>query len=224
MDRINKADTSATAEAFSLHAEEYDHWFDDPRGRILFDAEVKAIRLLMKNLSPPFLEIGVGSGRFARALGIRYGIDPSEALLEKARKRGIRAEKAFGEDMPFPDGIFGGIFILFTLCFVAAPMPVLTEARRVLKKGGGMILGIIDRESPWGKLYLTRKVEGHPLYQHANFFSIAEVTEMILTQGLTIEGYSSTLCNPPNEEAQEEVVSKGLAEGAGFVCILAKKS
>ncbi len=224
MDRINTVNISAAVEAFSLHAEEYDHWFDDPRGRILFDAEVKAIRLLMKNLSPPFLEIGVGSGRFAKALGIRYGIDPSDALLGKARKRGVRAEKAFGEDMPFPDGIFGGVFILFTLCFVATPMPVLTEAIRVLKKGGGMILGIIDRESPWGKLYLARKAEGHPLYQYANFFSIAEIAEMIHAQGLAIEGYSSTLCNLPEEKVREEVVSKGLAEGAGFVCILAKKS
>jgi len=223
MDRVSKGTTLA-AEAFSLHAEEYDRWFDDPRGRMLFDAEVKAIRLLMKGLSPPFLEVGIGPGRFARALGIRYGIDPSTALLEKARKREIKAEKAFGEAIPFPAGIFGGVFILFTLCFVAEPMPVLTEAKRVLKAGGGMILGIINKESRWGKLYLSKKAESHPLYQYANLFRIAEVTEMVRAPGLTIEGYSSTLYNPPDEKLREEVVSKGFVKGAGFVCILAKKS
>ena len=50
--------------------EDYDGWFDTPEGRVLFRMEVEAVRLLMKDIKRPFLEIGVGTGRFAKELGI----------------------------------------------------------------------------------------------------------------------------------------------------------
>jgi SAM-dependent methyltransferase len=212
------------AEAFSLYAEDYDRWFDDPKGRMLFELEVKAIRLLMKDISPPFLEIGVGSGRFAAALGIRYGVEPAEALLEMAKKRGIKVEKAFGENLPFPNGIFGGVFILFTLCFVKEPPIVLSEAKRVLRNGGKLILGIINRESPWGKLYQTKAAEGHPIYRHARFYNPKEVVALLQAAKLTVEAFSSTLCQPPSENLLEEPAHDRLIEDAGFVCIRARKT
>jgi SAM-dependent methyltransferase len=212
------------AEAFSRYAEDYDRWFDDPKGRILFDLEVDAIRILMKGMVPPFLEIGVGSGRFAAVLGIRYGVEPAEALRDMAIARGVKAERAFGEKLPFPNGIFGGVFILFTLCFVKEPKKVLTEAKRVLKKGGGLILGIINRESLWGKFYQTKKAEGHPVYKHARFYNSKEVTALIEQAGLEVEAFSSTLCQSPSDMPHEEPVHDRLIEGAGFVCMRARKA
>ncbi|MCL5061693.1 MAG: hypothetical protein M1443_00590 [Nitrospirae bacterium] len=41
--------------------------------------------------------------------------------------------------------------------------------------------------------------------------------------GMVVHEYSSTLCQPPSETPHKEAVHKGLAEGAGFVCILARK-
>ena len=216
--------TSDVAEAFSLYAEDYDRWFDGPNGRLLFELEVRAIRVLMKNLVPPFLEIGVGSGRFAEALGIRYGVEPAEALFEMAKQRGIKVEKAFGEKLPFSNGIFGGVFMLFTLCFVKEPRKVIAEAKRVLKKGGGMILGIINKESLWGKFYQKKKAEGHPLYRHARFYSVKDVEELIEETGLTIEAFSSTLRQPPSDTPVEEPVHGRFMEDAGFVCIRARKT
>lgn len=212
------------AEAFSLYAADYDRWFDDPQGRILFELEVKAVRLLMKDLSPPFLEIGVGSGRFAAALGIRYGVEPAEAMLEMAKKRGVKVEKAFGENLPFPSGIFGGVFMLFTLCFVKEPSMVLSEARRVLRNKGKLILEIINRESPWGKFYQAKAAEGHPLYKQARFYGIKEAVALIEEAGLTIEAFSSARCWPPTELPREETVHGRLVEDADFVGIRAGKS
>src|SRR3990172_7546481 len=80
--------------AFSLYAEDYDRWFDTSAGRNLFKSEVNAVQILMKNIAPPFLEVGVGTGRFAKALGISCGVDPSEAMIEIASQRGITVEKA----------------------------------------------------------------------------------------------------------------------------------
>jgi ubiquinone/menaquinone biosynthesis C-methylase UbiE len=211
-------------EAFGRYAENYDRWFDTPEGQILFKIEVESVKLLMKDLSKPFLEIGVGTGRFAKELGIDTGIDPSLRLLEIAKKRGIRVKKAEGEKLPFKDKSFGTIFILFTLCFVENPKMVLLEAKRVLKKGGKLILGIIDRDSPWGQLYLKKKAEGHSIYRYATFHSVYEVVKMIEHAGMAVKAYSSALCQSPSKIPYEEPVHTELIKNAGFVCILAKKN
>ena len=210
-------------DTFDHYAEDYDQWFDTPEGKILFKTEVEAIRLLMKDIEKPFLEIGIGTGRFAKELGIDTGIDPSLKSLEIAKKRGIKVEKAKGEKLPFKDKSFGTVFILFTLCFVENPEMVLFEAKRVLKIGGRLIVGIINRESSWGQLYLKKKVEGHPIYRNTTFFSVYEIVKMIEEVGMAAEAYSSTLCQPPSEIPYKEPVSNKLIENAGFVCILAKK-
>jgi ubiquinone/menaquinone biosynthesis C-methylase UbiE len=217
------AKMSNASETFDLYAEDYDRWFDTPEGKVLFAVEVKAVKLVIKDLEKPFLEIGVGTGRFAEQLGIEIGIDTSSNVLEIAKKRGIKVERAKGESLPFKNESFGAVFLFFTLCFVEEPEMVLSEAKRVLKTGGGLIVGIINRESPWGKLYLKKKGEKHPIYKYARFYSINEVAGMVEKAGMVIEAYSSTLCQPPSQVPYEKSVHNELIENAGFVCILARK-
>ncbi len=216
MDRISDA-----AKAFNQYADEYDRWFESPEGRVLFDMEVEAVKVLTEGLEHPFLEVGVGTGRFAKELAIDYGIDPSQQVLNIARSRGVSAEKAVGEDMPFSDESCRAVFLLFTLCFVDDPEKVLSEIKRVLKKDGKLIVGIINKESLWGELYLKKSSEGHPIYKHAKIYNIEEVVEMIKNAGMTVEAYSSALCQKPSERPHKEPVYNGLREGAGFVCIRA---
>lgn len=212
-----------TAKAFDDYAGNYDQWFDSPEGKALFIAEVEAVRLLTKGLEHPFLEIGVGTGRFAKELEIDFGIDPSEKALDIARRRGISVQQATGEILPFKDEIFGAVFLLFTLCFVKDAGAVIAEAKRVLKPGGGLIIGVINRESPWGRLYLQKKEEGHPIYKHARFYSVSEVVKMLKKTGMNVEAYASTLCHQPSQELIEEKAYDKLIEDAGFVCTLARK-
>lgn len=213
----------SAAGAFDQYAEEYDAWFDTADGKAIFRSEVKAIRLLMKDLKHPFLEIGVGTGRFAKELEIDIGIDPSVKMLSMAMKRVIRTRKAEGEVLPFPDESFGAVFILFTLCFVRDPQQVLTEAKRVLKSGGGLIIGFINRESSWGALYMKKKAEGHPIYNRARFFSISEIVDLIATVGFISEASSSALIQPPSKVQDEHDACEGMRSNSGFICILARK-
>lgn len=208
---------------FDKYAEEYDRWFDTPGGNVLFKMEVEAVRLLIKDIEKPSLEIGVGTGRFAKELGIDSGIDPSLKSLEIAKKRGIKVEKAKGEKLPFEDESFGAVFILFTLCFLEDPKMVLLESKRVLKMAGKLIIGIINRDSPWGQLYLKKKNEDHPIYKYTRFYGIKEVVEIIERSDMAVEAYSSTLCQPPSQIPFKESVYNKLIEDAGFVCILARK-
>ena len=48
------------------------------------------------------------------------------------------------------------------------------EAYRVLKPGGYLIIGFIDRENPVGKLYQQHKGEG-VFYRIATFYMVDEV-------------------------------------------------
>jgi ubiquinone/menaquinone biosynthesis C-methylase UbiE len=213
-----------TVKAFDDYASDYDQWFDSPEGKAVFMAEVEAVRLLTKGLEHPFLEIGIGTGRFAKELGVDFGIDPSVKMLIMAVTRGIKTKKAEGEALPFPDDSFGAVFILFTLCFVKDPAKVIAEAGRVLRQRGHLIIGIINKESPWGRLYMQKRDDRHPIYSFARFYDLEEVTEMLTIAGFTVEAHSSTLCQPPSVQPSAEEAHTGLIKEAGFICIRAKKS
>jgi ubiquinone/menaquinone biosynthesis C-methylase UbiE len=215
---------SNASEAFDAHAADYDEWFESPTGRAIFTSEVGAIRLLMEKLKHPFLEIGVGTGRFAKELAIDAGIDPSEQALAFAKKHGIKAQRATGENIPFADASFGAVFVLFTLCFVEAPEKVLSEAARVLKPEGCALVGIINRESAWGSLYMQKKAEGHPLYRHARFFNTDELSAMLTMAGLHVEAFSSSLFQLPSDNPYREEAHPGLSKDAGFICVRARKA
>lgn len=212
------------ASIFDQYAEDYDRWFDSAEGKELFRVEVEAVRFLMNGLERPFLEIGAGTGRFAKALGIDLGVDPSAKELEIAERRGVRVLQREGEVLPFGNESFGAVFLLFTLCFVADPAAVLSEAKRVLKKKGSLIVGIINQESPWGRLYETKKKQGHPLYRHARFYNVDEAEKLITGSGLKTDGYSSALCLPPSDQPHDEIAYNRLVEDAGFVCLRAGKA
>jgi len=75
---------------FDTFAERYDKWYDKPFGKTAFKLEKECIEFLCKNLERPFLEIGVGTGRFAVALKMEYGVDKSIGVLNFAKERGIK--------------------------------------------------------------------------------------------------------------------------------------
>jgi hypothetical protein len=55
----------ARASAFERYAARYDAWYEGPAGRGAFRSEVRALAPLLAQRPPPYLEVGVGSGRFA---------------------------------------------------------------------------------------------------------------------------------------------------------------
>jgi SAM-dependent methyltransferase len=208
---------------FDSLATAYDRWFEE-KGRLIFEIEVRAFQKVLASLPRPWLEVGVGSGRFAQALGIETGVDPSTRLLEMARDRGIAAYLGSGEDSTFPPGSFGTVFLIVTICFVDSPQMVLREAYRILKPDGKVVLGLVLRESPWGQHYLREKEKGHKFYKYASFYSYSEVETFLNNAGFNIEKAISTLFRRPGQVREMEAPRDGYSPDAGFTIVVAAKS
>ena len=133
------------------------------------------------------LEIGVGSGLnlpyYGTAVSRLYGLDPSEELLQMARKKAgaapfpVEVLAHTGEEIPLDDCCFDTIVTTWTLCTIADPVKALKEMRRVLKPGGLLLFaehglapdasvrGWQERLNPlWRKITggcnLNRKMDG----------------------------------------------------------------
>lgn len=208
---------------FDTLATAYDTWFEE-EGKLIFAIEVKALREVLPLLPKPWLELGVGSGRFAQALSIETGIDPSVKLLEIAESRGITVFRVRGEEQFFNKETFGAVFLIVTLCFVDSPLAVLQEAYRILKPKGKIVLGLVLKGSPWGKFYQLNKMEGHRFYKYATFYSYQEVERLLLDSGFIIEKVVSTLFQKPGEVKGMETPEEGFSVEAGFTIIVAGKA
>lgn len=93
----------------------------------------------------------------------------------RQRPRDIKVWSASGEKLSFPDRKLGGVLIAVTLCFVDNPVRVLLEVSRVLISNGGLVLGLILKESSWAEFYAKKGKERHPIYSRAQFFSNAKI-------------------------------------------------
>jgi len=213
---------SVATSAFDELAQEYDAWFDG-EGKVVFAIEVRALQEVLPSLPRPWLEVGVGSGRFAQALGIETGIDSSMKLLEIAGKRGITTFLSRGEQMPFGDCTFGTVFSIAALCFVASPVEVLKEAYRILVPNGKIVLGLLLRESAWGELYQQKKKQGHPFYKYAKFYSYDELLIQLEEGGFSIERVISTLFHKPGKVEHMELPRSGYDPVAGFTVVVANR-
>jgi len=172
--------TENNIQIFEAAAQEYDAWFD--RHQPVYDSELLALK---RFISPGGLglEIGVGSGRFAAPLGLQVGVEPAAAMAELARRRGIRVVRGVARTLPFRDACFDLAAMVTVLCFLPDPWEALTEATRVLRPGGQLIIGIIDRDSPLGRSYEAHKQESR-FYRQARFYSINQVLGWVAGSGL----------------------------------------
>lgn len=202
---------------FDKHYKRYDVWHD--KHKFAYLSELRAIRKVLPKKGKG-LEIGVGTGRFAAPLGIKFGIDPSEHMIKLAGQRGVDTRLGIGESLPVGDDIFDYVAIIITICFVKEPKKVLKEARRALKKKGKIIIGIINKDSFLGEFYQKKK---SVFYKEANFFNVREITDLLKNTGFSKFSYYQTLYRLPTEIKSVQKPRKGFGRG-GFVVISGEKA
>ena len=205
-------------EVFEKHASEYDKWFDD--NNAVYISELLALKDLIPREGIG-LEIGVGTGRFAALLGIGIGVEPAKAMADIARRRGIDVHEAMAEALPFDDESFDFVLMVTAICFLKNPFQALEEANRVIKPGGHIIVGMIDKNSPLGEDYERKKLTSK-FYKYANFLSADQVLSWLWYLNFDHIVTRQSIFRSAKEISSVEPFEEGHGKGA-FVAIAAKK-
>ncbi len=206
-------------ESFDKNVNQYEQWFiDHPFAYI---SELHAIRSLLP-ASGKGIEIGVGTGRFSAPLGIRKGIEPSEAMAALAKKKGIEVLSGVAENMPCNDAAFDFALMVTTICFLDDLDLAFREVHRILKQGGSFIIGFVDRESSLGREYLKRKGKSS-FYRDATFYSVSELTTHLTKAGFGHFAFRQTLFKDLDDMTEVDPVMEGHGCGS-FVVMYGIKS
>ncbi len=206
--------------AFDTLADRYDAWYDSAEGAAILREELACLKLVCPERPGRWIEVGVGTGRFASTLGIAEGVDPSPKMLKYAARRGIRTHLGTAEDMPLPDGSFDGVLMALTLCFVQDAGRALRECSRILRPGGALLLGVVPADSPWGREYARKAAEGHTVYALAHFHTLGEIMAVAEEAGFALRDAAGALFWKSGEAPPPEPrIERGVVEGAGFAAL-----
>ncbi len=204
---------------FEEHAGRYETWFE--RHSEAFRSEVAALRSVQPGSPRLGFEVGVGSARFALPLGFHVGVEPARAMANIAAEKGIATVRGIAEQLPLKAERFDQALMVTTVCFVNDLLQSLLEVRRVLTPGVSILIGLIDRESPIGRVYAENRSE-NVFYRDAVFYSTGEVLELLSEAGFGDPVTAQTLFSLPGESRGIEPVRTGHGEGS-FVAIAARR-
>jgi len=130
-------------------AAHYEDWYRTPQGRRADELEKAVLGWLLDRFSRPdtVLEVGCGTGHFARWLGelglTAVGVDLSAAMLAEAQALdSIPLVRGNAYRLPFADGAFDLVALVTTLEFLEQPEEALAEALRVARCG--VVLGVLN--------------------------------------------------------------------------------
>jgi len=207
-----------TESVFDTQAGRYDAWFD--RHPWIYYSELNALRQALPDQGLR-LEVGVGSGRFAGPLKIQVGVDVSLSMLVRARERGVRVGLGRAERLPLRGASFDAVLMVTTICFLDDVPAALAEVRRVLRPGGTLVIGFVDKKSFLGRQYQAKQ-PSHAFYQNATFYSVRQVLDFLNQSGFGSCYVRQTVFerNAPREAA--DPVRPGYGQGA-FVVIQTQK-
>lgn len=200
---------------FDKYSKEYDSWYFENQN--IYTSELNAIKSFLPS-GLHGVEIGVGTGRFASALGVNTGIEPSNNMAEIARSRGVKVLDGVAENLPLNSGEFDFVLMVTAICFFDDVEKAFKEAYRVLKDKGFLVVAFIDKQSELGKLYEKYK-ENNEFYKDATFYSVKEVTDFLKAAGFNSFEYKQTVFTQDNIVHNVET---GFGNG-GFVVAKATK-
>ena len=206
------------SKAFDNFALEYDQWFENHR--IEYEQEINAIKKFLPKTGKG-VEIGAGTGRFSEPLGVSLGIEPSEAMRDIGISRGINMVAGTAESLPIKDGLYEYALLVTTVCFLDTPEIAFSEVYRILKTGGLIIVGLIDKDSKLGRKYEEKKSENR-FYKDANFHSVDEIRCDLIKSGFSNIELVQALLPGDTDENYVPEVKQGYGEGS-FVVLRGQK-
>jgi len=206
-------------QVFDTHSVAYENWFVE--NRYVYQSELMAVKALIPH-NAVGMEIGVGSGLFAKHLGIKEGCDPSAEMRAKAIARGVNAIDGIAENLPYENNKFDFALMVTSICFVDDVKKSFQEAYRVLKTEGSLLVAFVDKESEIGKMYLKHK-EKSVFYKDAEFYSTKELSQSLTESNFKISDIVQTVFGNIPQINSVQVIKSGFGQGS-FVVIKAQKN
>jgi ubiquinone/menaquinone biosynthesis C-methylase UbiE len=205
---------------FDKNVAAYEAWYKKYPN--VYNSELAAIKEQLLKLPENIkgVEIGVGTGRFAKPLGIKEGVEPSINMAKLASKRGVEVVKGYAENIPYKDLHFD--FVLFvTICHFQNIKDAIKEAYRVLKPSGHILIGFIVKDKSIGKMYEEKRKDS-TFFKYATFYTVDYITKILKETGFKNLDYNQTLFGNLNEINKVQIPKDGFDEGS-FVVIKASK-
>jgi ubiquinone/menaquinone biosynthesis C-methylase UbiE len=205
---------------FEAYVEDYEQWYQEHKA--VYESELAVLREQFQKLPENLrgIEVGVGTGRFAQPLGIKEGVEPSEAMARKALERGVEVIDGVAEQLPYGDLQFD--FVLFvTICHLKDIKRALAEAHRVLKPGGAVIIGFLDKDQPVAKGYIENRARS-TFYSDARFYTVTQLQKYLKDAGFRNFDFKQTLFGTLDAIREFQVSRSGYGEGS-FVVVKATK-
>ena len=208
----------AKTKPFDEYFEDYEKWFDF--NKYAYQSEINAIHHFIPEEGKG-IEIGIGSGLFAKPLGMTNGIEPSPQMRLIAEERGLNVYDGIAENVPLEDKTFDYALFVTTICFVDDIDKSLKEIMRILKPEGRIIIGFVDKNSPIGKVYQANK-QFSTFYREASFYTAVEVKNHLEDTGFRNIEFVQTLFGELKTINEVQDYKQGYGEGS-FVVVKAEK-
>ena len=148
---------------FDEFAEEYDSWF--LKNRNVLQSEVELLAGVLRKPGKA-LSVGCESGLFEMILrdshdiDIHFGVEPAAGMAEIAEKRGMEVRIGPAEELPFEDESFDTVIFNGTPSYIGDLPKAFSEAYRVLRPGGHVVVADVPAESSYGTLYRLAAMVG----------------------------------------------------------------
>ena len=205
------------SQGFDEYASQYDAWFMENPNVLL--SEVQLVASTLKNAGR-VLSVGCGSGLFEKIMRddsgivVTDGVEPSEAMAEIARHRGMTVEISTGEDYDYPAGKFDTVLFNGSPSYITDLGKIVKKVYDALPEGGRIVLVDVPKESAYGQTYNLAKALGtwnHPLLEGcyppnpypiefgkvANWRTTAEKIELLKQAGFRNLEFAQTLTTHP---------------------------
>lgn len=229
---------------FDEHANAYDVWFQE--NKVLLESELRLVAHVLGENPGKTLSVGCGTGLFEQLLQKQYGItvtdgvEPSAPMAEIARKRGMTVVESGAEKMPLEDEQYDTVMFNGSISYVTDLDAAISEGKRVLKKGGRILLLDVPSESSYGLLYrlggayggwdderlrgiLPREPYPIDLAAGANWRPTQEKIDSAVKMGFTDFTFAQTLTKHPCfSDIEPEDPTPGYQSG-DYVAVCAKK-
>ena len=220
---------------FDKEAIDYDKWYDTKLGNLVDTVETELVMdMLLPKKDMRILDAGCGTGNFSFKLAKKgcmiTGVDISENMLKiadnKKEKSGLPVEfiKADSRKLPFSDNTFDAAVSVVAVEFIDDVRAVIDELLRVTKQNGKVVVGTINRESDWGKLYESDFFQENTVFKHARFLDKTTLTG--IRKNEFIEVKECLFFSPDTEEQKLDINLERKTEytgQGGFICALWKK-